>query len=67
VRPGGAPSDRDERRARIEAALEKHDRGEALSEEEWTVVYWLRYAAGCHACGGVSVVVRPPDPAPLGR
>jgi hypothetical protein len=45
---------------RIEAALAKHNHGEPLTETEQRIVYWVRYAAGCHACGGagVDVVVR---------
>lgn len=37
---------------RIEAALAKHDRGEPLTEGEMRIVYWTRYSAGCHVCGG---------------
>ena len=45
---------------RIEVALEKHDRGEPLTEGEMRIVYWTLYGGGCHACGGspgVQVVV----------
>ena len=46
---------------RIVAALAKHDRGEELTEKEWTLVYWVRYAGGCPICGGkgVTIAVRP--------
>jgi hypothetical protein len=62
VRQRNTPSDREANKARIEAALEKYDRGEPLSEVEWTIVYWLRFSAGCHACGGpgMRVAVGPP-------
>lgn len=59
-----SPSESGEVQKRIEDALAKHDRGKPLSEKEWTIVYWVRYAAGCHACGGssagVDVAVRRP-------
>lgn len=42
----------EELRKRIEVALAKHDRGEPLSDNEMTIVYWVRYGGGCHACGG---------------
>jgi hypothetical protein len=51
------PSDPARIQARVEAALAKHDRGEPLTEKDWTIVYWSRYAAGCHACGGSGVGV----------
>jgi len=58
------PSDPEKIQERVEAALAKHDRGEPLTEKEWTIVYWVRYSAGCHACGGsgvgVNVLVRSP-------
>lgn len=55
------PSDPRETRRRVEEALRKHDRGEALTETEQTVVYWVRHGGGCHACGstaGVRVAVK---------
>lgn len=55
------PSDPWETKRRVEEALRKHDRGEALTESEQTVVYWVKYGGGCHACGstaGVRVAVR---------
>lgn len=51
------PVDPRETRRRIEAALDKHGRGERLTETEQTIVYWLFHAGGCHACGGVRVAV----------
>lgn len=59
------PSDPEESRKRIEAALRKHELGEPLTEKELTIVYWVRHGGGCHACGGsghrgVTVAVRPP-------
>lgn len=58
----------EELKKRIEAALAKHDRGEPLSDEEMTIVYWVRYRGGCHACGGsttagIKVAVRSPPSA----
>lgn len=47
---------------RIERVLAKHERGEALSEQEWTIVQYA-LGGGCHACGGsrsVTVAVRMP-------
>lgn len=63
--PLGARSSGGSRRSaalekRIEVALEKHDCGEPLTETEMRIVYWIRYSAGCHACGsspGVQVAV----------
>lgn len=60
------PSDPERIQKRIDAALAKHDRGEPLTEVEMRIVYWIRYSAGCHACGGRSAEVRiatsVPDP-----
>lgn len=42
---------------RIEVALAKHDRGESLTDTEERIVYWVRYSAGCHACGAAHIGV----------
>ena len=51
------PVDPLETRRRVEDALRKHESGEILTEMEQTVVYWLRHGGGCHACGGVKLLV----------
>ena len=45
-------ADLGEKQRRIASALEKHERGERLTQTEETIVYWLLNAGGCHACGG---------------
>ena len=55
---------------RIEDALAKHDRGDTLTETEERIVYWIRYSAGCHACGAspaVQVTVSPDSELASGR
>lgn len=52
------PSDPEESRKRVEGALRKHDLGEALTEKESLIVYWVRHGGGCHVCGAINVVVR---------
>jgi hypothetical protein len=49
---------------RIEVALARHECGEPLTENEWTIVQYT-LGGGCRACGGsgyrgVRVVVRSP-------
>jgi hypothetical protein len=50
------PSDSSETRERVEAALGRHARGEALTEREWTIVQYA-LGGGCHACGGSGIWV----------
>ncbi len=50
---------------RIEAALAKHERGEPLTEGEMRIVYWVRYSAGCHTCGGSAGVAVAVDGRPV--
>lgn len=58
-------------KSRTKIALAKHDAGESLTETEQRIVYWIRYSAGCHACGAahtrVAITVRPVDRSDRGR
>ena len=50
---------------RIEVALARYERGEPLTEKEWTIVQYA-LGGGCRVCGGsgyrgVRVVVRSPS------
>lgn len=44
------PSDAEASRRRVEAALEKAERGEKLTEKETMIVQWERSINACHCC-----------------
>ena len=54
------PADPRETAKKIAEALRKRERGERLTEQDETVLYWL-FHGGCHACGGVKAAVAARD------
>jgi hypothetical protein len=50
------------RRERVEQILAKHERGEKLTDKEWTILAYSPYGTGCGCASCASGLECPPQP-----